>query len=129
MNQRQNYREQQKLEKTALVALGLVSDRYTEVSNIEFRMTYFRRGSNVILMKRTLSFISSDYASFHIKCMEDGCTGGGFDLAPVVAMLAKSHKKTAKGTLYCHGMNHTIGHASLAYEINIQYQSRPKGQA
>ena len=64
--------------------------------------------------------------SFHMKCMEDGCTGGGFDLAPTVAGLAKSRKKTTKGKAYCHGTNHTFGHASIDYEVNIQYHKRVK---
>ena len=52
--------------------------------------------------------------------------GGGFDLAPVVAGLAKTHKKSIKGKLFCHGKNHTIGHASIAYEVNIQYHKQDK---
>jgi hypothetical protein len=124
MNHRQSYRQKQELEKTALAALGLVSERHAGVSKIEFRMTYYRRGLDSVLMKRTLSFLSADYAGFHMKCMEDGCLGGGFDLAPVVAGLAKSRKKTTKGKVYCHGMNHTIGHASMAYEVNIQYNKQ-----
>jgi len=93
MNHRQSYREKQELERTALVALGLVSERYVDILKIEFYMTYFRRGLDAVLMKRTLSFSSADYAGFHMKCMEDGCTGGGFDLAPMVAGLAKSHRR------------------------------------
>ena len=124
MNNRQNYRQKLELEKAAREALGLVSERYAGVSNIEFRMTYYRRGFNAVLMKRTLSLSPADCASFHMKCMEDGCTGGGFDLAPAVAGLAKSHKKTTKGKVYCRGTSHTYGHASIAYEVNIQYNKQ-----
>jgi len=126
MNHRQSYRQKLELERTALAALGLLSERYAGVSKIEFLMTYYLRGLNAVLMKRTLRFAPADYAGFHMKCMEDGCTGGGFDLAPVVAGLAKSHKKTTKGKVYCHGMNHTFGHASMAYEVNIQYHKQVK---
>jgi hypothetical protein len=126
MNHRQSYRQKLEQERTALAALGLVSERYTGVSNIEFRITYYHRGLDSVLMKRILSFSPADYAGFHMKCMEDGCTGGGFDLAPVVAGLAKSHKKTTKGKVYCHGVNHTVGHASIAYEVNIQYNKQVK---
>jgi hypothetical protein len=126
MHYRQSYRQKQEMDRTALVALGLVSDRYAGVSNIEFRMIYYQRSLDVVLMKRTLNFSSADYAGFHMKCLEDGCTGGGFDLAPVVAGLAKSHKKTTKGKVYCHGRNHTFGHASITYEVNIQYQKQVK---
>ncbi len=66
-------------------------------------------------------FLVKDYAGFHMKCMEDGYTGGGFHLAPMVAVLTKSHKKTTRGKAFCHGMNNTFGHASLAYEVKIQY--------
>jgi hypothetical protein len=126
MNHRQSYRDKMELERTALIALGLISERYAEVSKIEFRMIYYRRGLDSVLMNRTLSFSSTDYAGFHMKCMEDGCIGGGFDLAPVVAVLAKSRKKTTKGKVFCHGMNNTFGHASLAYEVNIQYRKQGK---
>jgi len=126
MNHRQSYRQKLELERTALVALGLLSERYAGVSKIEFLMTYYLRGLNAVLMKRTLRFSPADYAGFHMKCMEDGCTGGGFDLAPVVAGLARAHKKTTKGKVYCHGMNHTFGHASMAYEVNIQYHKQAK---
>jgi hypothetical protein len=121
MNHRQSYRQKLELERTALAALGLVSERYAGVSKIEFHMTYYQRGIQPILMERTLTFTPANFAGFHMKCMMEGCTGGGYDLAPVVAGLAKSHKKTTKGKVYCHGMNHTFGHASIAYEVNIQY--------
>lgn len=126
MNHRQSYRQKQELERTALVALGLVSERYAGVSKIEFLMTYYRLGMDAVLMKRTLSFSPADYAGFHMKCMEDGCTGGGFEFAPVVADLAKSRKKTTKGKVYCRGKNHAFGHASIAYEVNIQYHKQVK---
>ena len=124
MNHKQSYRQKLEMERTALAALGLVSERYAEVSRIEFHMTYYQRGLQAVLMDRTLSFLPANYAGFHMKCMEDGCMGGGYDLAPVVAGLVKSHKKTTKGKVYCHGMNHTFGHASIAYEVNIQYHKQ-----
>jgi hypothetical protein len=112
------------MEKTALTAIGLVSERYAGVSSIELRMTYYRRGMDSVLMTRMLNFSPSDHAGFHLKCMEEGCAGGGFDLAPVIAGLAKSRKRTTKGKAYCHGKNHSFGHASIVYEVNIRYQSK-----
>jgi hypothetical protein len=126
MNHRQSYRQKLELERVALAALGLISERYAGVSKIEFHMTYYQRGLNAVLMTRTLSFSPADYAGFHMKCMQDGCTGGGFELAPVVAGLAKSHKKTSKGKAYCHGKNHAFGHASIDYEVNVQYHRQAK---
>ena len=121
MRTKMSYKEKLGLEKAALIASGLVSERHAGIARIEFRMTYYRRGADAVLMTRTLSFSPSDYAGFHMKCMEEGCTGGGYDLAPVVASLAKARKKSVKGKIFCHGTNHTLGHASIAYEVNIQY--------
>jgi len=121
MRKKMSYKEKMGLEKAAMAANGLVSERHAGVSNIEFQMTYYRLGANAVLMKRTLSFRPGDYAGFHLKCMEDGCANGGYDLAPVVAGLAKSRKKSIKGKIYCHGTNHSVGHASIAYEVSIRY--------
>ncbi len=126
MNHRQSYKQKLELERTALLALGLVSERYAGVAGIEFHMTYYQRGLQPILMERTLSFSPADYAGFHMKCMQEGCTDGGFDLAPVVAGLAQTHKKSIKGKIFCHGKNQTIGHASIAYEVNIRYHKQVK---
>ena len=106
---------------------GLVSERYSGISNIEFRMTYYRRGLNQVLMKRTLCFTPSDYAGFHLKCMHDGCMNGGYDLAPVVSAMVKARKKSTNGKIFCHGTNDSLGHASIAYEVNIQYRGRRSG--
>ncbi|MDH4162856.1 MAG: hypothetical protein OEW15_09250 [Nitrospirota bacterium] len=124
MNYRQNYKQKQEQEKAALAALGLVSDHYTSVAKIEFRMTYYGKGSSVALMTRSLVFSPSDYAGFHVRCVEEGCTGGGFDLAPIVAGLTKARKTTTKGKAFCHGKNHAVGHACLAYEVSIRYQRK-----
>ena len=126
MRYRQSYKEKLALEKAAQVAAGLVSERYSGVSSIDFHMTYFQRSLSPILMERTLSFLPANYCSFHLKCVHDGCTDGGYDLAPVVARLAKSRKKSTTGRIFCHGTNDTFGHASIAYEVNIQYNKQVK---
>lgn len=118
---KQSYKERLNLEREALAATGLVSERHAEISAIEFRMIYYRRGVNQILMTRTLSFTPADYAGFHMKCMHEGCTNGGYDLAPVVAAMAKTRKKSTSGKIFCHGTNDSVGHASIAYEVKIQY--------
>jgi hypothetical protein len=126
MRYRQSYKEKLETERAALVATGLVSERYSGVSSIEFHMTYYQRGLHPVLMKRTLCFLPANYAGFHMKCMHEGCTDGGYDLAPVVAGLAKSRKKSAKGKIFCRGTNGIPGHASIAYEVNIQYRKQAK---
>ncbi len=126
MRYKQSYREKPDPERAALVATGLVSERHAGISNIEFRLTYYRSGFDEVLMERTLCFLPADYAGFHLKCMEEGCAGGGFDLAPVVERLAKAHKKSVKGKLFCRGRNHAGGRASIAYEVNIRYAKQVK---
>jgi len=121
MRYKQSYREKQEYEKAAQVAAGLVSERYAGVSSIAFHMTYYHRSLDPILMERTLCFSPENYACFHMKCEQDGCTGGGYDLAPVVAGLTKARKTSVKGRLFCHGSNGTVGHASIAYEVSIAY--------
>ncbi len=126
MRNKQSYKEKLDSERAALVARGLVSERHAGISNIEFRLTYYRSGFDEVLMERTLCFLPADYAGFHLKCMAEGCTDGGFDLAPVVACLAKARKKSVKGKLFCHGRNHAGGRASMAYEVNIRYAKQVK---
>ena len=124
MRYRQSYKEKLEMEKAALVAFGLVSERYSGVAGIEFHMTYFQRGLHPVLMERTLSFSPANYAGFHMKCMQEGCMNGGYDLAPVVANLVKCCGKSVKGKIFCHGENDTLGHASIAYEVKIRYNKQ-----
>jgi hypothetical protein len=124
MRYKQNYRQKREQEQAAQVAAGLISERYAGVACIEFHMTYYQRATDPVLMERTLRFSPENYACFHVKCEHDGCTGGGYDLTPVVAALNRAGKTSARGTLYCHGSNGTIGHGSIAYEVTIRYSRR-----
>ncbi len=111
-----------------MLASGRVSERMPEVSSIVFRMTYYQRTAGAVLMKRIVNFVPSDYACFHMECMREECSNGGFDLTPVVAGLVKNHKKSVKGNIFCHGKSETLrfGHASIAYEVNIEYNKPVK---
>jgi hypothetical protein len=125
---KQNYKEKLELKKNIMLAAGLVSDRFPGVSNIMFRMTYYQKTSDPVLMTRTLSFFPTNYACFHMECMREECIDGGFDLAPIVAGLVKNNKKSVSGKIVCNGKNEELrqGHASLAYEISIQYSKPSK---
>ncbi len=111
-----------------MLASGLVSERMPEVSSIVFHMTYYQRTAGPVLMKRTVNFLPSDYACFHMECMREECTNGGFDLTSVVAGLVKNHKKSVKGNIFCHGKSETLrfGHASIAYEVSVEYNKAVK---
>jgi hypothetical protein len=126
MHYKPSFREQQERVQAALAAVGLVSERHAGVSSIELHLTYYHRALDPVLMKRMLSFLPANHASFHLQCVQEGCTGGGYDLAPVVADLARSRKRSVKGRIFCHGTNGTIGHGSIDYEVNIQYGRQGK---
>lgn len=124
MRYRQNYRQKREQEQAVRDAAGLISERFAGISGIEFQLTYYRRASEAVLMERTLRFWPESHAHFRVRCEQEGCTGGGYDLEPVVAGLNRSRRTSAKGTLYCHGSDGTIGHGSIAYEVTIQYRQR-----
>ncbi len=119
---RQNHLERQELLKKKKIAAGLISDHFPGVSEIVFRLTYYQRGQHPVLMVRTLNFLPTDYAYFHMDCMREECNNGGYDLTPVVTGLVRNRKKTVKGKLCCGGKNGTLapGHASIAYEVSVK---------
>jgi hypothetical protein len=125
---KQNYKEKLENKKNAMIAAGLVSDRFPAVSNIMFRMTYYQRTVDPVLMTRTISFTPTNYACFHLECMREECTNGGFDLAPVVAGLIKKNKKSVSGKIVCSGKSEDLrhGHASIAYEVSVQYNKQAR---
>ena len=126
MRTRQRSREKQDRTRKRMLEAGLVSERFPEVSSIVFHMTYYQRAMDQILMKRTLSFFPTNYACFHLDCVRDECTRGGFDLSPVVDSLVKNHKRTTKGNIACRGKSEALrfGHASISYEVNVEYMPR-----
>ncbi|HUI46990.1 MAG TPA: hypothetical protein VL122_13515 [Nitrospirota bacterium] len=128
MPSNQNYKEKMEIKKNAILASGRVSERLPDVASIVFRMTYYQRAAGPVLMTRTVNFVPTDYACFHLDCTREECTNGGFDLAPVVANLVKRRKKSVKGNLSCRGKSESLrfGHASIAYEVSIEYNKRSK---
>ncbi len=128
MQHKQNYMEKLELKRQGMLAAGLVSDRFPEVSSIVFRMTYYQKTSDPILMVRTVNFFPTDYACFRMDCMREECTNGGFDLASIVSSLVKTRKKSVKGKIVCNGKNENLrpGHASIAYEVSVQYNKEPR---
>lgn len=128
MAHKQNYIEKMELIKKHRLAAGLVSDRFPEVSGMVIHMTYYHKGVNPILMERTVNVFPTGYAYFNMECMIKGCVEGGFDLTPVITDMIKNHKKLGKGKLVCNGKNDDIAsdHASIAYEIRIQYNKQSK---
>ena len=123
---KQSYREKMELKKNARIASGLVSERLPGVANIVLNLTYYYRVAGPVLMTRTVNYIPSDYACFHMECMREECEDGGFDLAAVVTGLVTKRKSSVKGTITCRGKGDslTVGHANLSYEVSIKYSKQ-----
>lgn len=116
------------LNKQQRLTSGLVSERFPEVSGIVIQMTYYHKAANPVLMVRTVNVIPTGYAYFNMDCMIKDCVDGGFDLTSVITDMVKQHKKLGKGKLVCNGNGKDVtlasDHASIVYEIKIQYSSR-----
>jgi len=128
MIQTKNYLARKELKKEKRLAAGLVSDRFPDISGIVISMKYYRELSNQVLMVRTVNFFPTSYAFFNMECMTKGCVNGGFDLSPVIDNMIKNHKKSEKGKMVCNGENDKLAsnHASVSYEIKIEYNKRSK---
>ncbi len=109
------------------LAAGLLSERFPSVSGIVINMKYYQKGSDSVLMLRTVNVIPSDSAYFNMECVTKGCVDGGFDLTKVIAKMVKARKKASKGKLVCCGKidSPSSDHASVDYEIGIQYSKGP----
>ena len=117
------------LNKQRMLAAGLVSECFPEVSDIVVHMTYYQQAINPVLMVRTVNFWPSRHAYFNMDCMIKGCNDGGFDLTSVVSDMVKNHKKSEKGKLLCKGNTDTPtpNHASIAYQITVKYNKISQG--
>ncbi len=125
---RQDYFAKKELNKQTRVDAGLVSDRFPGVSGIVIQMIYYRKLANPVHMIRTINFFPTSYAYFNMECMMKECVDGGFNLASVISSLVKKHKKLVKGKMVCRGECESLAshHASISYEINIQYSKQSK---
>ena len=125
---KQNYMEKQEIKRTAMLAAGLVSERMPAVSSIVLRMTYLQKASDPVLMKRIVHFLPNDYACFRMDCVREECSNGGFDLTPIVSSLVKTRKKVVTGKIVCNGKSDSLrtGHASIAYEVSVEYSKPAK---
>mgnify|MGYP006269066267 CR=1 FL=1 len=110
------------------LASGPLSERFPNVAGITITMTYYQKGTNPVLMLRTVHMHPLDSAYFHMECMIKGCLDGGFNLSRVIAHMVKNRKKVERGKLVCHGKidSRSLDHASADYEISIEYKKSGK---
>ncbi len=128
MPSKQNYMARMELNRQNRLATGLLSEKFPEVSSMVINMTYYQKGANPVLMLRTINVLPSDSAYFNMECLIKGCVDGGFDLGSIIAKMVKARKKLGKGKLICGGKTdtHSLDHASVDYEIGIQYNKRSR---
>ena len=128
MTSKQNYMARMELNRQNRLAMGLLSERFPQVSGILINMTYYQKGANPVLMLRTIHVQPSDSAYFNMDCLIKGCVDGGFDLTSIIGKMVKARKKTAKGKLVCRGKIDTnpLDHASVDYEIEIHYSKKSR---
>lgn len=123
MAHKQNYEETIELNRKRKLESGLMSEMFPQVAGIVVEMTYYHKGANPVLMVRKVNYLPSRHAYFNMDCVIKGCVDGGFDLTSEIKRMIKSHKRSKKGKLVCHGTGDALSsdHASIAYEITVQY--------
>ncbi|MDA8098748.1 MAG: hypothetical protein M0042_03900 [Nitrospiraceae bacterium] len=124
MSYRPSYRKMREERENARKAAGLVGERYPSVTSINLHLTYYHRLSGPTVMTRTMNFYAGTCAFFQIACVQDDCSGGGYDLAAVVDNMVKARLATEKGRIGCRGSGKILGsnHAAIAYKVTIEYQ-------
>lgn len=130
MIQRQDHLKKIEFKKQQRLDAGLVSDRFPQVAGMVIHMTYYHKAENPLLMQRTVNVFPTSYAYFNMECMTKGCEEGGYNLTSVIKKNIKQKKKSFKGKMICKGKNgeKTSDHASIAYEINIQYNKKKRSK-
>ncbi len=128
MASREEYLKKMELKNKAKLEAGLVSERFSKVTGMKIKMTYYHNSENPILMERTINVFPTSYAYFQMDCMVRGCAEGGFNLGPVISKLVKKKLKSAKGKIDCKGKvnEESTDHAHVTYDINVKYSRRTK---
>lgn len=128
MSHKQNYAAKTEQNRLNRLATGLLSDRFPNVSTIVIQMTYYQKGANPVLMLRTVNIVPANFAYFNMECVIKDCTGGGFDLSPVIAGMIKTRKKAGKGKLVCRGKidSKASDHSNIDYDITILYNKNSR---
>lgn len=65
-------------------------------------------------------------AEFAFCCINDTCTGNGFDLFPIVSRMVTEGETDSKGSVKCEGEESRKGHhtcnTTLSYSVHLEYQ-------
>lgn len=132
MAKKQYHVQQKQAQRLALaerkLAIPLLEKRFPQISGITVRLTYYSDMTDTVLMVRTVNYFPSSSADFLMHCMIKECNNGGFNLTRKIRELIKNNKKTGKGDMLCKGGKGTLSsdHASMSYEITVQYHKKGK---
>lgn len=107
--------------------MSKISDIWPQVASIDIAVkeVYRHAFGEPLVHECILSYESDDAVSFGITCLNDDCTGRGFDLYGKVANVIAHGEVSAKGTIRCEG-NEARDHRHrcpcvLDYEISVGY--------
>ncbi len=92
---------------------------------IEYQITYISAFGK--MKKNGRAEYEPDFeADFTFRCINDSCTGKGFDLYSVVSMMAAKGETESSGCGWCDGnesrKHRTTCHTSFTYSVRLEYQ-------
>lgn len=105
--------------KRQMLAAGLMSDRFPEVSSIVVTMNY-RRGT-FSAVHRTMNFYPGSQAFFKISSVGEGSDEVGLDLTRFIHKMIGSHQRSAKGAFNGDQKDPAVVHPNVDYEVAITY--------
>jgi len=105
--------------KRQVLAAGLMSDCFPDVSSIVVTMDYSRGSFSSV--HRTMNFYPGSHAFFKISSPGEECDEGGLDLTRFIHRMVKRNEKLAKGEFSCDHNNAAIVHPIVGYEVAITY--------
>jgi len=105
--------------KRQILAAGLMSDRFPDVSSIVVTMDYSRGSFSSV--HRTMNFYPGSHAFFKISSLGDECDEDGLDLTRFIHRMIGSHESSAKGEFNAGRKDSAIVHPIVGYEVAITY--------
>ena len=92
---------------------------------IEFQITHVSAFGKITKSGRA-EYKSDFAAEFAFRCINDTCTGNGFDLYPIVSRMAAKGETDSNGSVSCKGEESKKGHftcnTTLSYSVHLEYQ-------
>lgn len=100
-------------------AHATISELYPDVGRITLFIAFEEADSESEPNYQQIIFTAETEAIFRLDCSRDACTGGGFDLTPVVGDMVKNQEARVHGKLACEG---TIGNAGDRCSLQAEYR-------